>query len=147
MRDKRKSKPKAQFTPASGCLDGVLGTVLSGDVGLRGLDMEQEEVVAQLAQHRLTVVLHSFPESNGRTNWTAMFKRVEPFKGLRGSAGGVTIDRGECWNRVAYHAERARVLLGERVSEPDLREYGDDVKTPQEWKGQDPEGVFAKNSR
>lgn len=91
----------------------------------------------------LKVVIHSFPESNGRRNWTAMFKRTTPFSGLIGNSGGITIARGEQWNRVAYLAERARVLLGDRETEPDILEYGEDVATPQEWKGKDLEGVFA----
>lgn len=91
----------------------------------------------------LTVVIKSFPESNGRRNWTAMFKRTTPFSGLVGNAGGITIAHGEQWNRVAYMAERARVLLGERVTEPDILAYGEDVATPQEWKGKDPESIFA----
>lgn len=94
-------------------------------------------------QPLLTVRLTSFPESNGKRNWTAMFKRAEKFDGLIGNAGGITIARGECWNRVAYHAEEARFLLGERSTEPDIMAYGDDVHTPQEWSGKDADGVFA----
>lgn len=94
----------------------------------------------------LTVVIQSFPESNGRRNWTAMFKRTTPFEGLRGTCGGVTIANGECWNRVAYMAERARMLLGERQTEPDLIQYGKDVSTPQEWSGTDAEGIFQSKS-
>lgn len=89
----------------------------------------------------LQVVMTSFPESNGKRNWTAMFKRIEPFDGLVGTCGGVTIDHGECWNRVAYAAERARVLLGLRMTEPDILEYGKDVATPDEWQGTDPESM------
>jgi hypothetical protein len=94
-------------------------------------------------QPRLTVRLTSFPESNGKRNWTAMFKRVEKFGGLIGNCGGITIARGENWNRVAYHAEEARFLLGERCTEPDILAYVEDVKTPEEWSGQDADGVFA----
>lgn len=94
----------------------------------------------------LTVVLRSFPESNGKRNWTAMFKRTTPFNGLVGNCGGITIARGEFWNRVAYEAERARVLLGERQTEPSIVDYAKDVMTPQEWSGQDAEGVFAVQS-
>lgn len=97
----------------------------------------------ELEQPRLTVRLTSFPESNGKRNWTAMFKRTGKFDGLIGNAGGITIARGECWNRVAYHAEEARFLLGERGTEPDIMAYGDDVHTPQEWSGEDADGVFA----
>src|SRR5512146_558197 len=94
---------------------------------------------------QLTVVVRSFPESNGRRNWTAMFKRTTPFKGLVGNDGGITIAHSEYWNRVAYMAERARVLLGERQTEPNLIEYGEDVQTPQEWTGKHVDGVFVQN--
>ena len=85
---------------------------------------------------RLTVWLTNFPESNGKRNWTAMFVRTEPWDGLRGNAGGITIARGEFWNRVAYEAERAKFLIGERDTEPHIRDYGDDIMTPEEWKGE-----------
>lgn len=110
-------------------------------------ERNQVEMNDAQAQPALKVVLTSFPESNGKRNWTAFFKRVEPFDGLAGSCGGITIDYGECWNRIAYEAERARVLLGERISEPDILEYGKDVKTPEEWLGNDPEGVFGPNAK
>lgn len=85
---------------------------------------------------QLTVRLTSFPESNGRRNWTAMFVRTTPWKGLVGNCGGITIDRGEYWNRVAYEAECARYLLGERDTEPDILDYAVDIKTPDEWGGE-----------
>jgi hypothetical protein len=90
----------------------------------------------------LTVRLVSYPESNGKRNWTAMFARIQPWDGLIGNAGGVTIGRGEYWNRVAYEAERARFLIGERTTEPGIWAYGEDVKTPEEWHGADPESAF-----
>ena len=89
-----------------------------------------------MTQPKLTVVLKSFPESNGKRNWTAMFKRVEKFDGLIGSCGGITIAQGELWNRVAFYAERARFLLGERDTEPYILDYGDDIHTPEEWAGE-----------
>lgn len=87
----------------------------------------------------LTVRLMCFPESNGDKNWTAMFVRKAPFDGLVGNAGGITIERGEFWNRVKYAAEEARFLLGERDNEPDILQYGTDVKDPDEWTGNDPD--------
>lgn len=91
----------------------------------------------------LKVVLFKMPESNGKRNWQAYFRRKNDpdFKGLVGSMGGICISWGECWNRVAYEAERARFLIGERTAEPDLMQYGDDVNTPEEWKGVDPESA------
>jgi len=85
---------------------------------------------------RLTVRLQSFPESNGKRNWTALLVRVEQWDGLVGSCGGIVVDRGEFWNRVAYEAERAKFLIGERDTEPFILDYGDDICTPEEWAGE-----------
>lgn len=85
-------------------------------------------------QPELTVRLTSYPETNGKRNWTAMFVRKDKsFRGLVGTSGGVIISAGEYWNRVAYYAERAKFLIGERDTEPDIMMYGNDVKTPEEW--------------
>lgn len=89
-----------------------------------------------MPQPELKVVIQSFPESNGKRNWTAILKRVEPFDGLVGSCNGITIARGEYWNRVAYEAQRTMFLLGQRETEPFILDFGDDVKTPEEWKGE-----------
>jgi hypothetical protein len=91
----------------------------------------------------LTVVLFKMPESNGKTNWQAYFRRKgdTDFEGLVGSMGGICINWGECWNRVAYEAERARFLLGERNAEPSLMGYGKDVSKPEDWEGVDPEAA------
>lgn len=87
-------------------------------------------------QPELDVIIRSYPESNGKKNWTAMFVRKEPWKGLVGSGGGITISRGESWNRVAYEAERAKFLLGLREKEPFILDYGDDISDPKDWKGE-----------
>lgn len=87
-------------------------------------------------QPRLTVRLSSFPESNGKRNWTALLVRADKWNGLIGNCGGITIARGELWNRVAYEAECTRALLGERDAEPHILDYGDDIKTPEEWVGE-----------
>lgn len=87
-------------------------------------------------QPRLTVRLSSFPESNGKRNWTALLVRVDEWGGLVGNCGGITIERGEFWNRVAYEAERAKLLIGLRDTEPHILDYGDDIQTPEEWAGE-----------
>ena len=94
------------------------------------------------SQPELKVILRGFPESNGRRNWTAMFTRAQPWDGLAGNAGGITIEWGEYWNRVAYAAERARFLLGERSTEPRILAYAKDITNPCDWDGDDLEGVF-----
>lgn len=89
-------------------------------------------------QPRLTVRLIAFPESNGKRNWTAMIIRADEkgWGGLLSNCGGVTVAHGELWNRVAYEAERARLLIGERDTEPNILDYGDDIQTPEQWAGE-----------
>jgi hypothetical protein len=90
----------------------------------------------ETTQPRLTVRLTSFPESNGKTNWTALLVRVDAWDGLIGNCGGISLARGELWNRVAWEAECARFLIGERDTEPSILDYGKDIKTPAEWAGE-----------
>lgn len=101
-----------------------------------GLKWEPLHAAAPQSQPRLRVRLVSFPESNGKRNWTAMIARVDPWGGLVGNCGGITVARGEFWNRVAYEAERAKLLIGERDTEPCVLDYGDDIQTPEEWAGE-----------
>jgi hypothetical protein len=87
-------------------------------------------------QPKLTVKLLSFPESNGKRNWTALLVRVDKWDGLAGSCGGISVAHGELWNRVAYEAERTKLLIGERDTEPCILDYGDDIETPDKWAGE-----------
>ena len=99
-------------------------------------------------QPQLTVRLCSFPESNGKRNWTALLVRADSnWDGLIGNCGGITIARGELWNRVAYEAERAKLLIGERDTEPHILDYGDDIQTPEEWAGEVRGGRFLQFQR
>lgn len=102
----------------------------------RQLNIKPLWETAKGEQPRLKVVLRSYPESNGKRNWTATLAREGKWDGLVGSCGGITVDRGELWNRVAYEAERARFLIGERDTEPFILDYGDDIETPEEWAGE-----------
>ena len=88
------------------------------------------------SQPKLTVKLQSFPESNGKRNWTALLVRVDKWGGLVGNCGGISLAHGELWNRVAYEAERTKLLIGERDTEPCILDYGEDIKTPEEWQGE-----------
>lgn len=101
-----------------------------------GSDSSAELDDVKPVQPKLTVKLCSFPESNGKRNWTALLVRVDKWDGLIGNCGGITVDRGELWNRVAYEAERARFLIGERDTEPHILDYGDDMETPEQWAGE-----------
>lgn len=88
------------------------------------------------AMPALHVVVRSYPESNGKKNWTALLCRVGRMRGLVGTSGGIVLDHGEYWNRVAYTAERARYLLGHRDTEPFILDYGNDIQDPSYWQGE-----------
>ena len=66
----------------------------------------------------LTVWYGSMPETNGKTNWTAMLHRKgqHPWE-------GITIERSEHPDRVRYKSDRMRHLIGELSEEPDILEY------------------------
>lgn len=66
----------------------------------------------------LTVWYGAMPESNGKTNWTAILHRKgqKPWE-------GITIDRSEYPDRVRYEADRVRHLIGELADEPDILAY------------------------
>lgn len=70
----------------------------------------------------LTVWYGSMPETNGKTNWTAMLHRKgqHPWE-------GITIDRSEYPDRVRYEADRMRHLIGELADEPDILAYDADA--------------------
>lgn len=70
----------------------------------------------------LTVWYGSMPETNGKTNWTAMLHR----KGQH-QWEGITIDRSEYPDRVRYEADRMRHLIGELPDEPDILSYDADA--------------------
>lgn len=70
----------------------------------------------------LTVWYGDMPETNGKTNWTAMLHRKgqHPWE-------GITIDRSEYPDRVRYEADRMRHLIGELDDEPDILTYDADA--------------------
>ncbi|WP_260251614.1 hypothetical protein [Enterobacter cloacae] len=70
----------------------------------------------------LTVWYGAMPETNGKTNWTAMLHR----KGHH-LWEGITIDRSEYPGRVRYEADRMRHLIGELADEPDILTYDSDA--------------------
>ncbi|WP_353889110.1 DUF551 domain-containing protein [Lelliottia amnigena] len=73
------------------------------------------------AQVVLTVWYGPMPESNGKTNWTAMLHRKgqHPWE-------GITIDCSEYPERTLYEADRMRHLIGELADEPDILAYDAD---------------------
>jgi len=108
--------------------------------------VERPVVPIATSQPRLTVRLTSFPESNGKRNWTALLVRVDAWDGLPGNCGGISLARGELWNRVAWEAECARFLIGERDTEPFILDYGNDIRTPDEWAGEVHESRFKRHN-
>lgn len=70
----------------------------------------------------LTVWYGAMPETNGKTNWTAILHR----KGECLSTG-ITIDRSEYPDRVRYEADRMSHLIGELADEPDILAYDADA--------------------
>ncbi|MGS4823243.1 DUF551 domain-containing protein [Raoultella terrigena] len=69
----------------------------------------------------LSVWYGSMPESNGKSNWTAILHR----KGERLSTG-ITIELSEYPERVRYEADRVRHIIGELKEEPDILAYDAD---------------------
>lgn len=65
---------------------------------------------------KLTVWYGSMPESNGKSNFTAILHRGDVSKGM-------TIDRSEYPDRVRYEADRVRWLIGELDREPWILDY------------------------
>jgi hypothetical protein len=79
------------------------------------------ELATQLATPsapELTVWYGPMPESNGRSNFTAILMR----KG-GDMANGHTIDRSEYPDRVRYEADRVRYLVGELPDKPCILDY------------------------
>jgi hypothetical protein len=68
---------------------------------------------------RLAVWYGSMPESNGKSNWTAILHNGD-------IASGITLDRSEYPDRVRYEADRARWLIGELAEEPFILDYDAD---------------------
>jgi hypothetical protein len=74
---------------------------------------------ATAEQSALMVWSGSMPESNGKTNFTAILHRGD-------LSNGFTIDRSEYPDRVRYEADRVRWLIGEIDKEPWILDYDAD---------------------
>lgn len=70
----------------------------------------------------LTVWYGAMPETNGKTNWTAILHRKgqHPWE-------GITIECSEYPDRVRYEADRMLHLIGELADEPDILSYDADA--------------------
>ncbi|MFX1675167.1 hypothetical protein PWR63_23455 [Paraburkholderia sp. A2WS-5] len=126
------------------CVVGVVGQIDGHDVIRRGsaLDVIEQRMLRaapvcptaaapsmltdegmihrpDLARENLAVWYGPMPESNGKTNWTAILHNGD-------IATGITLDRSEYPDRVRYEADRARWLIGELVEEPFILDYDAD---------------------
>lgn len=72
------------------------------------------------AQPALTVWYGSMPESNGRENWTATIRRVNPTDKWD---QGFCFAQSEYPDRVRYEADRMRWIIGELAEKPDILAY------------------------
>lgn len=72
---------------------------------------------------KLAVWFGPMPESNGKTNWTAILHRGD-------LASGHTIERSEHHDRVRYEADRVRWLIGELPEQPFVLDYNADMLSP-----------------
>lgn len=103
----------------------IKGDLELDDIRL-GMKMVNESRSAMLqgtdGKPELTVWYGSMPETNGKTNWTAMLHRKgqHPWE-------GITIDLSEYPDRVRYEADRMRHLIGELADEPDILAYDADA--------------------
>lgn len=81
---------------------------------------------------QLTVWYGPMPESNGKTNWTAILHRKDQCM-----SEGITIDRSEYPERVRYEADCMRFLIGELKEEPWILDYDESKHSgyvkPVEW--------------
>lgn len=91
-----------------------------GEAALASLNAAPAEQKAEPVE--LAVWYGSMPESNGKTNWTAILHRKGD--GLM-DGPHITIDRSEYPGRVRYEADRVRHIIGELADEPDILEYDD----------------------
>jgi hypothetical protein len=91
--------------------------------GIRYWKDKYETLVESLNQEpdepKLAVWYGSMPETNGKTNWTAILYRGD-------IATGITLDRSEYPDRVRYEADRARWLIGELPEQPFILDYDAD---------------------
>lgn len=81
---------------------------------IRALTRASAATVAEAS--KLAVWYGPMPESNGKTNWTAILHNGDITK-------GITLDRSEFPDRVRYEADRARFLIGELKEAPFILDY------------------------
>jgi hypothetical protein len=78
-----------------------------------------QATATQPAQTALTVWYGTMPESNGKTNYTAILHKGDV-------TSGITLDMSEYPDRVRYEADRMRWMIGELDKEPFILDYDAD---------------------
>jgi hypothetical protein len=89
---------------------------------LTALESERDALLAAAGKEAVTklqVMYGPMPESNGKTNWTAILHKGD-------LAEGHTIDRSEYPDRVRYAADCVRYLIGELQDRPWILDYDAD---------------------
>lgn len=110
----------------SGRLDGARGWIERGeDRVFPGVRSAAQAAAAPIIP-AVTVWFGAMPESNGKSNWTAMLIRRQGSL-IEAMTAGVTLERSEYKDRVRYVADRTRFLLGELTEEPDILAYDPDL--------------------
>ncbi len=84
-----------------------------------------------LGEEGVTVWFGAMPESNGKSNWTALLMRKDG-SAIEAMTDAVTLERSEFKDRVRYVADRARWVLGEISERPDVLDYDPDLVEPPE---------------
>lgn len=98
---------------------------------ISGQQLDHASYIAEreqwIAQQGLAVFYGKMPESNGKSNWTAILYRKSEDGLLGGIADGITIDRSEYPDRVRYEADCVRYLIGEIDKKPNILEYDSEL--------------------
>lgn len=99
-----------------------LESLLTAPEDLATLRRKVAQLSPEFPQPELAVWYGTMPESNGKTNWTALLHRKgeAPYE-------GICIDRSEYPDRVRYEADRVRHLIGELDEAPDILAYDADL--------------------
>lgn len=74
-----------------------------------------------MTQPKLYVWFGAMPESNGKSNWTAILHSGD-------FTDGIQLDRSEYKDRVRYEADRARYMIGEITEQPFILDYDPELK-------------------
>lgn len=102
--------------------------------------MHKAMLAAAPERERLTVWEGTMPESNGKTNYTAILHKGDITEGM-------TIARSEYPDRVRYEADLVRWLIGERAERPWITDYDDQKHSgyvPPAKPEQEPLGYISK---